>query len=83
VQAAIDFVRRPYDKWLAYGQAETANILFAIALDARGREHNVRAFSVHPGSIAGPLARHPSQEIDMFGAVNEEVQRSSIPPEIN
>lgn len=69
----LDFVRRPYDKWLAYGQAKTANVLFAVALDARGLEHDVRAFSVHPGSILGPLARHLSrEEIDMFGAVNED-----------
>lgn len=69
----LDFTRRPYDKWLAYGQAKTANALFAVALDARGREHGVRAFSVHPGSILGPLARHLSrEEIDSFGAVHQD-----------
>lgn len=69
----LDFTRRPYDKWLAYGQAKTANALFAVALDARGLKHSVRAFSVHPGSILGPLARHLSrEEIDMFGAANED-----------
>lgn len=69
----LDFDRRPYDKWLAYGQAKTANILFAVALDARGSEHGVRAFSVHPGSILGPLARHLTQEeISSFGAINED-----------
>jgi hypothetical protein len=30
------FVRRPYDKWIAYGQSKTANALFAVALDAPG-----------------------------------------------
>ena len=25
------FERRPYDKWLAYGQSKTANVLFAVA----------------------------------------------------
>jgi NAD(P)-dependent dehydrogenase (short-subunit alcohol dehydrogenase family) len=68
----IDFIRRPYDKWLAYGQAKTANALFAVALDRRGSEHDVRTFSVHPGSILGPLARHLTrEEIDTFGAINE------------
>lgn len=53
------FQRRAYDRWLAYGQSKTANILFAVALDARGREHGVRAFSLHPGSIVDTaLARH-------------------------
>lgn len=66
----LDFARRPYDKWLAYGQAKTANALFAVALDARGLEHGVRAYSVHPGSILGPLARHLSrEEIETFGAI--------------
>ncbi|MDM0008320.1 oxidoreductase [Variovorax sp. J22G73] len=53
-----DFERRPYDPWLAYGQSKTANALFAVGLDARGKAHGVRAFSVHPGSILTDLARH-------------------------
>ncbi|WHT16779.1 SDR family NAD(P)-dependent oxidoreductase [Crossiella sp. CA-258035] len=47
-----------YDKWLAYGQSKTANVLFAVHLDAIGREHGVRAFALHPGAIMTPLARH-------------------------
>ncbi|GAA5658294.1 hypothetical protein Brsp06_04678 [Brucella sp. NBRC 13694] len=71
----LDFVQRPYDKWLAYGQAKTANALFAVAVDARGINHGVRAFSVHPGSILGPLARHLSrEEIDSFGAIDNNGQ---------
>jgi NAD(P)-dependent dehydrogenase (short-subunit alcohol dehydrogenase family) len=48
-----DFERRPYDKWIAYGQSKTANALFAVQLDAIGMEAGVRAFAVHPGWIAG------------------------------
>jgi NAD(P)-dependent dehydrogenase (short-subunit alcohol dehydrogenase family) len=51
------FDRRPYDKWIAYGQSKTANALFALALDARGEAHCVRAFSVHPGGIITELMR--------------------------
>jgi NAD(P)-dependent dehydrogenase (short-subunit alcohol dehydrogenase family) len=51
------FERRPYDKWKAYGQSKTANALFALALDARGEAHRVRAFSLHPGAIHTELAR--------------------------
>lgn len=58
----VDFRRRPYDKWIAYGQSKTANALFAIALDARGAAHGVRAFSLHPGQILTQLARHLSAE---------------------
>jgi NAD(P)-dependent dehydrogenase (short-subunit alcohol dehydrogenase family) len=57
-----DFERRPYDRWIAYGQSKTANALFAVHLDAIGGERGIRAFSVHPGRIATDLARHLSQE---------------------
>ncbi|MCY1041086.1 oxidoreductase [Corallococcus sp. bb12-1] len=57
-----NFERRPYDKWVAYGQSKTANILFALALDARGEAHRVRAFSVHPGGIITDLMRSMSEE---------------------
>lgn len=52
------FERRDYDKWLAYGQAKSANALFALQLDKLGEAHGVRAFAVHPGGIATPLQRH-------------------------
>jgi NAD(P)-dependent dehydrogenase (short-subunit alcohol dehydrogenase family) len=52
------FEQGDYEKWAAYGQAKTANALFARRLDALGREHGVRAFSVHPGGIMTPLQRH-------------------------
>ena len=57
-----NFERRPYDKWNAYGQSKTANVLFAVALDARGEPHRVRAFAVHPGAIITELTRSMSDE---------------------
>lgn len=69
---------RPYDKWLAYGQAKSANALFALELDKRGEPGGVRAFSVHPGGIATPLQRHLTIEeqramgwIDAEGRLHE------------
>ncbi|MCY1029965.1 oxidoreductase [Corallococcus sp. BB11-1] len=56
------FERHAYDKWAAYGQSKTANILFALALDARGEAHRIRAFSVHPGGILTDLMRSMSEE---------------------
>ena len=56
------FERRPYDKWIAYGQSKTANALFAVALDARGEAYRVRAFSVHPGAVITELMRYMSDE---------------------
>lgn len=46
-----------YDKWLAYGQAKTANVLFALHLDRLGRDVGIRAFALHPGAILTPLQR--------------------------
>jgi NAD(P)-dependent dehydrogenase (short-subunit alcohol dehydrogenase family) len=44
-----NFQRRPYDRWQAYGQSKTANVLFAVELDRRGEPNDVRVFAVHPG----------------------------------
>lgn len=54
--------QREYAKWPAYGQAKSANALFALQLDKLGEPHGVRAFSVHPGGIATPLQRHLTME---------------------
>jgi NAD(P)-dependent dehydrogenase (short-subunit alcohol dehydrogenase family) len=57
-----NYERRAYDKWQAYGQSKTANALFALALDRRGKDFGVRAFSVHPGSILTDLVRYLDDE---------------------
>jgi NAD(P)-dependent dehydrogenase (short-subunit alcohol dehydrogenase family) len=61
-----------YDKWKAYGQAKTANSLFAIQLDQMGKDSGVRAFAVHPGGIMTPLQRHlPREEMIASGWMDE------------
>ncbi len=61
-----------YDKWAAYGQAKTANSLFAVQLDVLGAEHGVRAFAVHPGGIMTELQRHlPKEEMIAMGWMDE------------
>ncbi|MBD3580513.1 MULTISPECIES: oxidoreductase [Streptomyces] len=49
--------RTGYDKWLAYGQAKTANALSAVHLDAIGQGDGIRAFALHPGKIITGLQR--------------------------
>jgi len=62
-----------YDKWEAYGQAKTANVLFAVHLDRLGAERGVRAFSLHPGGIHTPLQRHiPKEEMIERGWIDED-----------
>ena len=62
-----------YDKWAAYGQAKTANVLFAVQLDALGQDAGVRAFAVNPGGILTPLQRHlPREEMVALGWVDAD-----------
>ncbi len=62
-----------YEKWAAYGQAKTANVLFAVQLDAFGSGDGVRAFAVHPGGILTPLQRHlPKQEMVAMGWIDDD-----------
>ncbi len=58
----VQFQRRPYDKWLAYGQAKTANVLFAVGLERRLAPHGVHANALHPGGIMTELSRHLQAE---------------------
>jgi NAD(P)-dependent dehydrogenase (short-subunit alcohol dehydrogenase family) len=58
-----NFERTEYEPILAYGQSKTANVLFAVALDRRGKAEGVQAFSLHPGAIVDTgLGKHMSRE---------------------
>jgi NAD(P)-dependent dehydrogenase (short-subunit alcohol dehydrogenase family) len=62
-----------YDKWVAYGQAKTANALFAVQLDTLGEAHGVRSFAVHPGGIMTELQRHlPKEEMVNMGWIDDD-----------
>jgi NAD(P)-dependent dehydrogenase (short-subunit alcohol dehydrogenase family) len=59
----VNFENREYTPYTAYGQSKTANILFASALDKRGQKNDIRAFSIHPGTIVNTnLSRYASKE---------------------
>ncbi|MCJ1263931.1 hypothetical protein MMC22_003802 [Lobaria immixta] len=49
-----------YNKWRAYGQAKTANMLFAVSLAEKLGNKGLIASSLHPGVIATNLSRHTS-----------------------
>jgi NAD(P)-dependent dehydrogenase (short-subunit alcohol dehydrogenase family) len=59
----LHFAFRPYDPWLAYGQAKTANVLFAVAATTRWRDDGITANALMPGSIATGLQRHVDPEV--------------------
>ncbi|BCW87862.1 hypothetical protein sos41_09940 [Alphaproteobacteria bacterium SO-S41] len=68
-----NFETTPYDKWEAYGQAKTANALFAIELNRRLEPKGITAFAVHPGGIMTNLQRDMSKaEIKAFGWVDDD-----------
>lgn len=48
----IDFLHRPYDAWVAYGQSKTANILFAVEVARRWADESIVANALNPGRIA-------------------------------
>ena len=48
-----------YDRWTAYGQSKTANILMALSLSKKlGAKRSLLAFSLHPGTIWTNLGTH-------------------------
>ena len=46
-------MQREYETLQAYGQSKTANHLFTAELDNRSKAFNIRAYSLHPGSVNG------------------------------
>jgi len=72
----VNFARRAYQPMLGYGQSKTANVLFAVGLDAREKANGVRAFSLHPGSIQTELGRHFTfEQRQAFGVFDQSGKR--------
>ncbi len=75
----IQYETTEYDKWQAYGQAKSANALFANALSRRLKPTGGQAFSVHPGGIFTPLQRHlPKEEMIALGWLGEDGEPSEL-----
>jgi NAD(P)-dependent dehydrogenase (short-subunit alcohol dehydrogenase family) len=55
----INFERRPYDAFEAYGQSKTANVLFAVEAAKRWAADGIAVNALNPGRILGTnLIRH-------------------------
>ena len=54
----LDFTRRGYDTFAAYGAAKSANILMTVELQRRFGNEGITALAVHPGTSATNLARY-------------------------
>ncbi|MFG2780384.1 oxidoreductase [Streptomyces prunicolor] len=70
----LQFEHRKYEPFLAYGQSKTANALFAVEVDRRGRAQGIRAFAVHPGLIIDTgLVKHiDPAALQAAGALDSE-----------
>jgi NAD(P)-dependent dehydrogenase (short-subunit alcohol dehydrogenase family) len=68
----IDFERRPYDPWAAYGQSKTANILHAVELTRRWSNEGIFANALNPGAILTNLQRYT-------GGLKTPVERRKSP----
>jgi len=53
---------KDYNKWLAYSQSKTANILFAREFDKLYGGEGIHAYSLHPGVILTNLGRYIPEE---------------------
>ena len=65
----INFERRPYEEWAAYGQSKTATALLAVGASAHWADDGITANAVMPGGIRTGLQRH--QEGNMTPEVEE------------
>ena len=75
----IHFERRPYHKWLAYGQAKSANALMALGLHLRHAADGITANAVHPGGIMTGLQKYlPHEEMAALGWLKPDGQPLDI-----
>jgi len=55
----LQFERHPYDRWAAYGQSKTANVLFAVEAARRWAADAIAVNALNPGRITSTgLGRH-------------------------
>ncbi len=71
----LNFERRPYDPWTAYGASKTANVLFSVELERRLGPLGVHALAVHPGGIHTDLGRHMTPEL--LGEIQQRIVQSN------
>jgi NAD(P)-dependent dehydrogenase (short-subunit alcohol dehydrogenase family) len=58
----IHYEHREYERWQAYGQSKTANILFGVEAGPRWGAEGITMNALMPGSIATNLQRHLTRE---------------------
>lgn len=69
----LQFERRAYDRWVAYGQSKSADVLLAVAATDRWGAEGILANSLNPGFINTGLQRHVDDAtMRALGAMDED-----------
>ncbi|EIW75747.1 NAD(P)-binding protein [Coniophora puteana RWD-64-598 SS2] len=58
-----------YNKWRAYGQSKTANMLMAVELAQRLGKRGLTAVSLHPGAIGTNIGNHIQWDENLDGLI--------------
>lgn len=67
------FEHRPYDRWAAYGQSKTADVLLVVEAARRWAADGISANALNPGFINTGLQRHVDDDtMRALGAMDEE-----------
>ncbi len=69
----INFLRRPYDPLLAYGQSKTANVLFAVEASTRWADDGITVNALMPGAtrtpgVASVISGTPADQVEQWKA---------------
>jgi NAD(P)-dependent dehydrogenase (short-subunit alcohol dehydrogenase family) len=76
-----NFLHRQYETLQGYGQSKTASNLFTVELHKRAKIFNVRAYSLHPGSVNGTdLGREAP--IELFKQLGTHDADGNLKPEV-
>jgi NAD(P)-dependent dehydrogenase (short-subunit alcohol dehydrogenase family) len=76
-----NFEHTEYNTLVSYGQSKTASNLFTVEFDNRAKDYKVRAYSLHPGEIAGTeLGR--DADMELFKKLGFLDENGLIHPEI-
>jgi NAD(P)-dependent dehydrogenase (short-subunit alcohol dehydrogenase family) len=79
----VNFEHHPYDRWAAYSQSKTANVLFAVEAARRWAAAGITVNALAPGRIRTNLMRHIGDETTAnaptsFGAVDPSITWKTI-----
>ena len=73
----INYDKRNYHPWLAYGQSKTANVLLAVKAAKHLKHKGVTVTAVHPGVIKTELMRSMSEE-EQAAAIENAVELKTV-----